>query len=102
MVYQITVPGPKEGADSFAVLEWHKDLGDTFGAGDLLVEIETQKSVIEVRTEGAGVVRRILCPAGEWRKPGQPLALVSDTALEPLPDDVAPNTPALSLEFDFS
>ena len=56
MVFQLTLSGPLEGVDSFSVLEWHADAGDSFEAGDLLVEIETQKTIVEVRF---AVTRRV-------------------------------------------
>ena len=102
MVYQIRLPGPIEHVEEYCVLEWHRSEEQSFAVGDLLVEVETQKSIIEVRAAADGVLRRILCQAGQWQELGMPLALVSNGADEPVPEAIAPETPVLALEFDIN
>lgn len=82
MFYQLTVPGPIEDIEETRVLEWHCRDGSTVGVGDLMVELETHKAVLEIRSRQAGVLRRILCQPGEWQKLGMPIALCGDTAEE--------------------
>lgn len=82
MFYQLTVPGPIEDVEETRVLEWHCQEGARIAAGDLIVELETHKAVLEVRSQQAGMVRRILCQPGEWQKLGAPIALFSDTGAE--------------------
>ena len=41
----------------------------------------------KVRAGQAGVLRAVLCAAGDWRALGQTLAILSDGADEVLPDD---------------
>jgi pyruvate/2-oxoglutarate dehydrogenase complex dihydrolipoamide acyltransferase (E2) component len=86
MIYSLSVPGTIEDVTEVRVLEWHRGMGDAFDAGDLLVELETHKVVIEVRAGKSGVLRMIICAAGDWQKIGHGLALLSDTAAERLPD----------------
>ncbi|MEP7208391.1 MAG: lipoyl domain-containing protein [Casimicrobiaceae bacterium] len=85
MIYQLTVPGPIEDVDELRVLEWHGDVGHAFAPGQLVLELETHKAVVEVRAARPGVLRRILCAAGEWQRVGMPLALLSDRSEELLP-----------------
>lgn len=99
MLYQIAVPGPIDDVEELRVLEWHSAPGEAFAPGDLVVELETHKAVVEVRAARAGILRAILAPAGDWQQLGHPLAIVSDAPDEPLPaaaNDLAP----LLVEFE--
>jgi len=87
LIHQLLVPGPVEDVDEMRVLEWRGDVGCAFAAGELIVELETYKAVVEVRSARRGVLRRILCEAGNWQQVGKPLAILSDTPDEPLPAD---------------
>lgn len=99
MIYCLAVPGAIEDVEEVRVLEWHFAEGDSLAIGELLVELETYKALVEVRAAQAGVLRRISASAGDWCGLGQPLALLSDTADEPLPaDDVQP--PPLEVRFE--
>jgi pyruvate/2-oxoglutarate dehydrogenase complex dihydrolipoamide acyltransferase (E2) component len=85
MIHKLVVPGPIEDVEELRVLEWHGAVGRVFAKGELIVELETHKAVVEVRAGQPGVLRRILCPAGSWEKVGNPLAILSDDADEALP-----------------
>jgi pyruvate/2-oxoglutarate dehydrogenase complex dihydrolipoamide acyltransferase (E2) component len=99
MIYSLTVPGPIENVEEVRVLEWHGEVGRGFTAGELMVELETHKALVEVRAGQSGVLRQILCPAGSWQAAGQLLALLSDDPAEPLPD-VAVATMAMAVDFE--
>jgi pyruvate/2-oxoglutarate dehydrogenase complex dihydrolipoamide acyltransferase (E2) component len=101
MIYSLTVPGPIEDVEEVRVLEWRGEAGRAFAAGDLVVELETHKALVEVRAGQPGVLRRVLCAAGDWQAVGRPLALLSDGADEPLPDD-AEGLSALAVDFEVS
>ena len=75
--------------------------GHAFAAGDLIVELETHKALVEVRAGQPGVLRRIVSPAGDWQAIGQPLALLSDDPTEALPE-TAEGMAALAVEFELS
>ena len=85
MIYSLVVPGQIEDVEEVRVLEWSGAPGSVFEAGDLVVELETYKAVLEVRAAAPAILRQILCEPGDWRKIGAPLALLSDSADEPLP-----------------
>jgi len=84
MIFRLVVPGPIEDVREIRVLEWHRGPDEPFTAGELIVELETSKAVVEVRAGQAGIIRRIFCQDGEWQNIGGVLALVSDAANEPL------------------
>ena len=85
MIYQISVPAVAD-VEEIRVLEWHGDLGHRFNKGDLIVELETHKAIVEVRAGQPGVLRKILSKSGNWQGIGLPLALLSDEQDEVLPD----------------
>jgi pyruvate/2-oxoglutarate dehydrogenase complex dihydrolipoamide acyltransferase (E2) component len=78
MIYQLSVPAAVPGVEEIRVLEWHGTPGTAFGTGDLVVELETHKAVVEVRAGQAGILREIMAQAGDWRAIGVSLALFSD------------------------
>jgi pyruvate/2-oxoglutarate dehydrogenase complex dihydrolipoamide acyltransferase (E2) component len=86
MHYKLVVPGPIDDVEEVRVLEWHGAPGKSVAPGELIVEVETHKAVVEIRAAHSGVLRRVLCEEGGWRKIGGPLALMSDAAGEELPD----------------
>jgi len=85
VTYALVVGGTKEAVD-VRLLEWHADPGDAVMPGDLIVELETHKVIVEVRAQQPGVLRRVTCDAGEWRKLGDVLAIFSDDADSALPE----------------
>lgn len=87
MIYQISVPAVAD-VEEIRVLEWHGEVGHRFNAGDLVVELETHKAIVEVRAGQAGVLRRVLSEAGKWQGIGLPIALLSDDDNEALPESM--------------
>jgi pyruvate/2-oxoglutarate dehydrogenase complex dihydrolipoamide acyltransferase (E2) component len=85
MIRKLAVPGPIEDVEELRVLMWHGGEGTAFSKGDLIVELETHKAIVEVRAGGPGVLRKILCAEGGWEKAGRALALVGDDPADPLP-----------------
>ena len=85
MIYTLTVPGPIEDVDEVRVLEWHGQVGHAFAVGELIVELETHKALVEVRAGQGGILRQIVCAEGDWQAVGAPLAVLSDQPAEPLP-----------------
>jgi pyruvate/2-oxoglutarate dehydrogenase complex dihydrolipoamide acyltransferase (E2) component len=83
MVYQLVIPA-MDSAQELRVLEWHKAERDVVEADDLLVELETSKAVVEVRSPRACVLRKIEVAQGGWATAGPAIAWFSDTADEPL------------------
>lgn len=88
MIYQISVPGLVADVEEIRVLEWHGGIGHEFDAGDMIVELETHKALVEVRAGQRGILRQILVEEGSWQKIGFPLCLMSDTSSESLPESV--------------
>lgn len=65
--------------------------GDRVAPGDPLLELETDKAVMEVPAEAGGVVKRVLVKVGDEVRPGQPfLELEAGEVGVPSPQEVPP------------
>lgn len=53
------------GMQEGTIVQWHKQEGESFVVGELLVEIETAKSTVEIEAEATGTLVRIIAPAGQ-------------------------------------
>lgn len=87
MIYRLAIPTSFEDNEAVRVLEWHGQAGTRFAAGELIVEVETHKALVEIRGEKGGVLRQVLYGEGEWCPLGGVLAVLSDDADEPLGGD---------------
>jgi pyruvate/2-oxoglutarate dehydrogenase complex dihydrolipoamide acyltransferase (E2) component len=99
MIYHLSVPPAVPGVEEIRVLEWHGEPGTAFEPGDLIVELETHKAVIEARAGQRGILRDIKAGPGDWRAIGLTLAVFSDEADEALPEGDSP-VPDLAIEFE--
>ena len=63
-----------------AISTWRKQPGDAVAVGDVLVEIETDKAVMEYEAYQAGTLAEILVPEGRNADIGVPIALLDDGA----------------------
>jgi pyruvate/2-oxoglutarate dehydrogenase complex dihydrolipoamide acyltransferase (E2) component len=81
---------PRELGDiEVRLLDWLKAEGEAVAAGDALLEFETDKAIVLVTASQAGVLRKAFIGAGDWMKPGDTVAWLSDDADEVLPADAA-------------
>ncbi|KAI6133162.1 pyruvate dehydrogenase [Pisolithus croceorrhizus] len=61
------------------IAAWKKKEGDTFSAGDVLLEIETDKATIDVEAQDDGVLAKIIIPDGTKNvSVGSPIAIVAE------------------------
>lgn len=77
MVYEIRVPELGEGISECSVLNWNKNRDDEVTEGDVLCELEVEKSVMEVASPGNGVLRLVLNEGREMLPVGALLAVVA-------------------------
>ncbi|MBE3590725.1 MAG: E3 binding domain-containing protein [Firmicutes bacterium] len=83
----VTLPRTSLTMDEGRVLAWHVKEGQAVNQGDPLCDLETDKATVELEAPVTGYVRRILAPAGEALPVGEPLAVLTETADEPLDDE---------------
>jgi pyruvate dehydrogenase E2 component (dihydrolipoamide acetyltransferase) len=60
------------------IVKWSKREGDTIKVGDVLAEIETDKANMEMEALGAGVLRKVLVPAGGKAPVGALIGVIAD------------------------
>lgn len=77
-----------------------KGEGERVNAGDALLEFETDKALVLVTASQAGILRRVLVNAGDWMKPGDVIAWLSDQPEELLPQSSDAATADLTVTFD--
>jgi len=75
---EVKVPVLPESISEATVAAWHKKPGDYVELDDVIVEIETDKVVLEVPAEEAGVLTEILAKEGETVNEEQVLGLLND------------------------
>ena len=77
---EVKVPILPESISEATVAVWHKKPGEFVEIDDVIVEIETDKVVLEVPAEEAGILTEILAKEGETVDEQQVLALLDDEA----------------------
>jgi 2-oxoglutarate dehydrogenase E2 component (dihydrolipoamide succinyltransferase) len=64
-IVEVKVPQLSESVAEATMLQWKKKAGDTVAADEILIEIETDKVVLEVPAPSAGVLSEIVVNDGE-------------------------------------
>ncbi|WP_370616717.1 dihydrolipoamide acetyltransferase family protein [Mumia sp. Pv 4-285] len=72
------LPDPGEGLTEAEIVSWHVAVGDTIAVNDIVCEVETAKSIVELPTPYAGTVTALLVAEGETVAVGTPIIAVSD------------------------
>lgn len=94
------LPDVGEGLTEAEIVKWHVAVGDVIEINQVVVEIETAKSIVELPSPYAGAVSAILVAEGELIPVGTPIiAIGDDAAAEPQAAGGAPETP---VEIDLS
>ncbi len=88
------LPDVGEGLTEAEVLRWHVGVGDTVAVNDVLLEIETAKSVVELPSPFAGVISDVLVGEDITVPVGTPLVRIATGqpaygAAEPSPSEEA-------------
>lgn len=76
---EVKVPVLPESINEATVAAWHKKPGDFVEVDDVIVEIETDKVVLEVPAEESGILTEILAEEGETVNEQQVLGLLDDS-----------------------
>jgi 2-oxoisovalerate dehydrogenase E2 component (dihydrolipoyl transacylase) len=94
------LPDVGEGLTEAEIISWKVKVGDTVAINDIVCEIETAKSIVELPSPYAGVVSAVLVPEGETIAVGTPIIAIGDAAEAAAPAADAP-APA-EMEIDLS
>ena len=77
-VSKVLMPKLSEAMESGKIIKWLKKEGDRIQAGDILAEVETDKADVEMEAFGAGVLRKILSPAGSTVPVGSLIGVIAE------------------------
>jgi len=107
----ISLPALTADFEGGTIEEWLKQPGDAIAVGDIIAEVATEKAVIELEAEHAGILGKILAPAGpDEVAVDAPIAILLldgeteealdgfDPASEPAPDTAAVSGEANTVE----
>ncbi len=85
------LPDPGEGLVEAEIVEWKVAPGDTVKVNDMVLEIETAKSLVELPIPWAGTVKDLLVEVGQTIDVGTPIISIDDG----LGGDDAPAAPSI-------
>ena len=85
MAYEFKLPDLGEGVREGEIARWLVEVGQEIGEDDPLVEIQTDKTTVEIPSPAAGKVARILVDEGELVPVGTPLVLIGSDGEAPAP-----------------
>jgi pyruvate dehydrogenase E2 component (dihydrolipoamide acetyltransferase) len=95
MLSKITMPSGGTNTDQLLVVSWKKKAGDAVKRGDILLEVETDKALLEVESFAQGTLLKRVVEEGSYGTVGDVIAYIGDpedlTALE---TESTPNKPA--------
>ncbi|MCL2871711.1 MAG: 2-oxoglutarate dehydrogenase complex dihydrolipoyllysine-residue succinyltransferase [Betaproteobacteria bacterium] len=80
MKIEIKVPTLPESVSEATLVQWHKKPGDAVQRDENLIDLETDKVVLELPAPGAGVLAEIIETNGAVVKAGQVIALLDTEA----------------------
>lgn len=83
----ILMPQLGETVTEGTVSKWHKNIGDDIKSGEILFEIETDKTSMEIPATTDGKLTKILVNEGETSSVGSIVAVISGKGEQPQEDD---------------
>ncbi|MBV9481837.1 MAG: 2-oxo acid dehydrogenase subunit E2 [Acidobacteria bacterium] len=99
MAISVVMPALEMAQETGKLLAWRKREGDAVAKGEILLEIETDKAVMEIEAPGDGILAGIRVQAGAEIPVGQTLAwLVGPGETPPQEDPPAPSGRAMARE----
>ncbi|UOD49644.1 2-oxoglutarate dehydrogenase complex dihydrolipoyllysine-residue succinyltransferase [Orrella daihaiensis] len=93
-ISEVVVPQLSESVSEATLLTWKKQPGEAVSADEILIEVETDKVVLEVPAPASGVLAEIVKPDGSTVTSGELLAKI-DTAAQA---SAAPAKPAAAAQ----
>lgn len=78
MTVEFTMPKLGHAMEEATIVAWRKPTGARIERGDILLEVETDKAVLEIETIHRGVLVEILAQPGQTVAVGVPIALIEE------------------------
>ena len=90
MQVEIKVPVLPESVTEGTLGDWHKQVGDSVAVDENIVDLETDKVVLEIVAQKAGVIESIAFASGDTVKDGEVLGVINTEAAAPGTADANP------------
>ena len=91
MAYEFKLPDLGEGVAEGEIARWLVEVGQVIDEDDPLVEVQTDKTTVEIPSPAAGKVARILVEEGELVAVGTPLVVIGGDGELPAEPAAAPS-----------
>lgn len=88
MSVEVRVPALPESVADAVIADWHKKAGDRVKRDEMLVDLETDKVILEVPAISSGVIKEVRFNVGDTVTADQVLAVIDDSA-----EDIAEEAP---------
>lgn len=82
MPFTFTMPKLSPTMEEGVIEKWHKKEGDFVEAGDLIIEVSTDKATVEHNALDGGYLRKILVEAGNFASVNAPIAIFTEEESE--------------------
>ncbi|HEU0283316.1 MAG TPA: biotin/lipoyl-containing protein, partial [Gallionella sp.] len=79
-IIEVKVPQLSESVSEATLLTWHKQVGEAVAEGENLIDVETDKVVLELPASKSGVLTKILKQDGENVASNEVIALLDTEA----------------------
>ncbi|MGD8803940.1 MAG: 2-oxoglutarate dehydrogenase complex dihydrolipoyllysine-residue succinyltransferase [Gammaproteobacteria bacterium] len=100
MPVEIRVPALPESVADAVIAGWHKQEGDTVNQDENLVDLETDKVILEVPAVSNGVLKEIRFNVGDTVTADQVIAVIDDSATAGKTGQDSSTTPEAILQVD--
>jgi 2-oxoglutarate dehydrogenase E2 component (dihydrolipoamide succinyltransferase) len=80
-IIEVKVPQLSESVAEATLLQWHKKAGEAVARDENLIDVETDKVVLELPAPEAGVITQIVKPDGSTVVAGEVIALIDTEAV---------------------
>lgn len=88
-IREFLLPDPGEGLTEAEIVTWRVAVGDVVKVNDIVVEIETAKSLVELPIPWAGTVAALLAPEGATVEVGSAIIAIDDPTYAGSPPSAA-------------
>ncbi|MCF8159840.1 MAG: 2-oxoglutarate dehydrogenase complex dihydrolipoyllysine-residue succinyltransferase [Polaromonas sp.] len=95
-IVEVKVPQLSESVAEATLLQWKKKVGDAVAVDEILIDVETDKVVLEVPAPSAGVIVEIIEPNGTTVAADQLIARIDTEAVAGASAPVAPVLAAMA------
>ncbi|MFA5826836.1 MAG: biotin/lipoyl-containing protein, partial [Gallionellaceae bacterium] len=96
MQIEVKVPQLSESVSEATLLTWHKQVGEAVAEGENLIDIETDKVVLELPAVKAGVLTKLLKQNGDKVTSGEVIAILDTEAVAATPKASVEAAPAVT------